>query len=197
MPRSLKAVTFTHVTDNDLINHIRQGSNGAFEEVYDRYWGMMYIHAYKMLKDEDDAKDVVQELFTNLWANCSALELRVSLKAYLHTALRNRILNLFNSQKVRNSYVESLSLYFQEQHLVAEERFREKELGHIIEQEISNLPEKMRNVFELSRKKHLSHKEIAAELQISDKTVKKQINNAIKILKLKISYLFFLLIFIR
>lgn len=157
----------------------------------------MYVHAYKMLGDEDEAKDVVQELFTSIWAQRAELELVTSLKAYLYTALRNRVLNVFDKRKVRESYLEAMAIYFDENHQVVEDNLREKELACIIDKEIANLPEKMRNVFELSRKQNLSHKEIASELQISDKTVKKQINNAIRILKLKISYLFFLLIFMR
>ncbi|MDB5281720.1 MAG: polymerase, sigma-24 subunit, subfamily [Bacteroidota bacterium] len=197
MQKHINATTFAQATDAELIKLIRDGTKGAFEEIYDRHWAAMYVHAYKMLKDEDEAKDVIQELFANLWVNREELELRNSLKAYLYTALRNRILNIFDSRKVRSTYIDSLSLYFEEHHLVTEERFREKELENIIEGEIANLPDKMRIVFELSRKQHLSHKEIALELQISDKTVKKQINNAIRILKLKISYLFILLLFIR
>jgi RNA polymerase sigma-70 factor (ECF subfamily) len=197
MRKQINAATLAQATDAELISLIKEGGKGAFEEIYDRYWGAMYIHAYKMLKDEDEAKDVIQELFAHLWAQRQELELRTSLKAYLYTALRNRILNIFDSRKVRSNYIESLAIYFEEHHLITEERFREKELENIIEREIANLPEKMRVVFELSRKQHLSHKEIALELQISDKTVKKQINNAIRILKLKISYFFILLIFLR
>ena len=197
MQKHIKMAISANTTDVELIQLIKTGGKGAFEEVYDRYWAPMYVHAFKMLKDEDEAKDTIQELFAHLWARRQELELQSSLKGYLYTALRNRILNIFESRKVRGNYIESLALYFEEHHLVTEERFREKELENIIEREIANLPEKMRTVFELSRKQHLSHKEIALELQISDKTVKKQINNAIRILKLKISYLFILLLFLR
>ncbi|MEO3405657.1 RNA polymerase sigma-70 factor [Mucilaginibacter sp. CAU 1740] len=197
MRKHINAVQLAQATDAELINFTKEGVKGAFEEIYERHWGQMYIHAYKMLKDEDEAKDVIQELFAHLWTQRDELDLRTSLKGYLYTALRNRILNIFDSRKVRGNYIDSLTIYFEEHHLVIEERFREKELGNIIEREIANLPEKMRLVFEMSRKQHLSHKEIALELQISDKTVKKQINNAIRILKLKISYLFILLLFLR
>ncbi|WP_184549225.1 RNA polymerase sigma factor [Mucilaginibacter sp. FT3.2] len=188
--------TYSNATDHELLVCIKEGSKGAFEVIYDRYWAGMYIHAYNMLKEEDEAKDVVQELFTHLWSHCNELELRLSLKGYLYTSLRNRILNIFDKSRVRKKYTNSLVTYFEEGHSVVEEQFREKELRYIIDQEVANLPEKMRQVFLLRRNEHLSHKEIAEELQISDKTVKKQINNAIKLLKLKISYLFILLVFI-
>jgi RNA polymerase sigma-70 factor (ECF subfamily) len=68
---------------------------------------------------------------------------------------------------------------------------REKELAFQIEKEVSLLPEKMRLIFEMSRNANLSHKEIAAKLDISDKTVKKQINNAIKLIKVKLNLLNF------
>ena len=72
---------------------------------------------------------------------------------------------------------------------MTDETIREKELKGIIEREIASLPAKMRAVFEMSRNENLSYKEIAEELCISDKTVKKQINNAIKILRKKINLL--------
>jgi len=62
----------------------------------------------------------------------------------------------------------------------------------LIEKEIACLPSKMRQVFELSRKANLSHKQIATQLDLSEKTVKNQVNNALKVLKLKLGSLMFL-----
>ncbi|MNL17944.1 RNA polymerase sigma factor [compost metagenome] len=63
------------------------------------------------------------------------------------------------------------------------------ELTRLIDKEVSALPQKMKEIFEMSRNQELSHREIAAQLNISDHTVKKQINNAIKILRPKITSL--------
>ena len=70
---------------------------------------------------------------------------------------------------------------------VADHDLREKELAALIEKEIEALPVKMRNVFILHKKEELTYKEIAAKLDITDKTAKQQVYNAVKILKLKIS----------
>ncbi|MNI50552.1 RNA polymerase sigma factor [compost metagenome] len=70
---------------------------------------------------------------------------------------------------------------------------RNRELAERIELEVAQLPAKMREVFELSRNAHLSHREIALRMDISDKTVKKQMNNALKILRLKLGSLFVLI----
>lgn len=193
----VNADSYPEYNDPHLIAHLKEGSKTAYKEIYDRHWRAMYIHACKMLKDEDEAKDVIQELFLHLWINREQLEIRTSLKAYLYAGLRNRILNIFDSKQVRANYVTSLAAYFKEEHSLMEEVFQENELCTIIDREIANLPGKMKEVFELSRKSYLSHKEIAAKLQISDKTVKKQINNAIRILKVKISFLSILFFIIR
>ncbi|MNL67317.1 RNA polymerase sigma factor [compost metagenome] len=67
----------------------------------------------------------------------------------------------------------------------------------MIEKEIAALPQKMREVFELSRKQNLSHKEIAEQLGISEQTVSKQVTNALKILKTKLGLMLYLVFLIR
>jgi RNA polymerase sigma-70 factor, ECF subfamily len=175
------------LSDDQLLLKFRKGELFAYEELYLRYWGLLYLHAYKMLHDEDDAKDVVQEIFVTFYTKIPELE-KNALSAYLYTAVRNRILNLIEHHKVKVKYLDSLKLYFEEAHETSSEEFREKELVALIEKEIALLPDKMRKVFEMSRIENLSHKEIASQLHISDKTVKKQISNAIKILKVKLAY---------
>jgi RNA polymerase sigma factor (sigma-70 family) len=94
-------------------------------------------------------------------------------------------------EKIKTNYAESLQELLDEGHCITEESIREKELMQLIDQEIASLPEKMRQVFQFSRKDYYSHKEISAILNISEQTVKKQVQNALKIIKLRLaSFLF-------
>lgn len=176
------------LNDTELTALLWAADSSAFAEVFDRYWDKVYIHAYRMIGDEDAAKDVTQELFVSLWDKLKDGDLRqpVSLAGYLYAAIRNRVLNHMRQEKTRNSFTDALGAYMdQSQHTIIE-KISEKELSAALDLEIQNLPPKMRVIFEMSRKEHLSHKEISQELSISANTVKKQINNAIRIIKLKL-----------
>lgn len=87
-------------------------------------------------------------------------------------------------------YLNSLQSFLDEGVETTEAQVRETELKEIIENEVAQLPEKMRLVFTLSRNEELSHKEIAETLKVSDKTVKKQVSNALSILKKKLEISF-------
>jgi RNA polymerase sigma-70 factor (family 1) len=184
---------YSSLTDNQLLDYIKSGNQLAFAELYERYWGLMFHHVLKMTGDKDETKDLVQELFTNLWLNIEQIESETNIAAYLYVSARNKVINLIRHDKVKHNYLSSLSNFANHHQNSILEQLSAKDLSMAIEREIQNLPCKMREIFELSRKKFRSHKEIAEELQISDKTVKKQINNAIKILRLRLNI--FILIF--
>lgn len=178
---------YSSLTDNHLLDYIKSGDQLAFAELYERYWGLMFHHVLKMTGDKDEAKDLVQELFTQLWLNVEQIESETNIAAYLYVSARNKVINLIRHDKVKNNYLSSLSSFANYHQNSVLEQLSAKDLSNAIEREIQNLPCKMREIFELSRKKFRTHKEIAEELQISDKTVKKQINNAIKILRLRLN----------
>jgi|JI6StandDraft_1071083.scaffolds.fasta_scaffold05240_4 RNA polymerase sigma-70 factor (family 1) len=178
---------YNSLKDSDLLGLLRSGNEKAFAEIYERYWGLMFHHVLKMTGDKDETKDLVQELFTNLWLNAEQIESETNIAAYLYVSARNKVLNLIRHDKVKNNYLSSLSNFANHHQNSILEQLSAKDLSIAIEREIQNLPCKMREIFELSRKKFRTHKEIAEELQISDKTVKKQINNAIKILRLRLN----------
>lgn len=182
-----------HHQDIELIEKLRNGDEAAFAKIYNQFKGALYLHAFKMLQDNDEAQDVVHELFASLWSKRESLEIKTSLNSYLYSSVRNRILDHIAHQKVINRYADSLDNFLEKGEFYVDDKLREKELGLIIAQEVALLPEKMRQVFELSRNFDYSHKEIADILGISDKTVKKQVSNAVKILRGKIKgvFLFF------
>ena len=174
-------------SDVELLALCKAGDETGFSEIYDRYWAVLYRHAYKLLKEKPTAQDVVQEVFVMLWDKIPNLELQGSLSSYLYTTVRNKILNVIQKEKIHERYITSFGHFIERSETVTDHRIREQMLRERIEREVAHLPTKMRHVFELSRTQHLSYKEIAQELNLSDKTVKKQVSNAIKILRLKLS----------
>ncbi|MGV3556638.1 RNA polymerase sigma factor [Larkinella arboricola] len=177
---------FRQHTDRELTNLIAEDNEAAFAELYNRYKGVLYLHAYRMLGDEDEAKDILQELFTTLWVRRKELISISTVSSYLYQSVRNRVMDVIAHKKAEEKYIDSLSQFIASGEYMTDQKVRENELRSIIESEVARLPTKMKEIFELSRKENLSYREIADELNISDKTVKKQVNNALKILRQRI-----------
>lgn len=173
-------------SDKNLLAAFKAGNHQAYKEIYDRYWLLLFRFSRKMLQDEHLAKDVVQEVFITLWNKGTNQDIQSPLAAYLYTLARHRILDMVKHSKVANKYLDSLNNFVQNSYDTPDRLYLEKELYDQIESEIQRLPEKMRKVFEMSRKEHMSNTEIASELQISNKTVKNQLSSALKILRTKL-----------
>jgi RNA polymerase sigma-70 factor (ECF subfamily) len=103
---------------------------------------------------------------------------------------------VISHKQIESTYFESLRQSVLEGNAVTDHLVREKELATLIEKEIDALPVKMRHVFKLSRTLHLSHREIAERLDLSEATVKKHVNNALKVLRIKFSHFLSLLVFL-
>jgi RNA polymerase sigma-70 factor (family 1) len=179
-------VGYDSQTDNELISLIKEGSKPAFSEVYQRYWPLLFRHARKLLNNEEECKDIVQDVFISLWTAVLDFNENTNLSAYLYASTRNKILNIFRKNKVAGAHLESLGNFIEQGTNVTDHLVREQMLASQIEEEISNLPARMREVFELKRKQHLSYKEISEVMNISDLTVKTQMNKAITILRSKL-----------
>lgn len=185
-------LTQTLLSDLELIALLKEGNAAAYTMIYNRYFDELYIHAYQRLKDREEAQDVVHELFAGIWNKRDELLVKSSLAAYLYTAVRNRILDVIAHRQVENKYVNSLQNFLEQGYCVTDHQVRERQMAELIERGISELPPKMREVFELSRKQGMTHKEIAVQLNLSDQTVRKQINNALRILRMKLGMMLFL-----
>lgn len=174
-------------TDSDLLALLREDIRPAFDEIYARYWEKLFVYLLKVVEDKDDVKDLLQEIFVSLWhRRLDAGEIS-SLKAYLFVAARYKGFDYIKKNINKNRYLESLANFFEEEDHACDAQHAASELGGLIDREIDRLPEKMREVFILSRREDLSHKLISERLMISEKTVKKQINNVLKVLRLKLA----------
>ena len=181
--------THTPLSDHELVVLLKAGDEIAYTEIYNRYKGILYQHAYKRLHNQQEVDDIIQDLFTTLWTKREALVLKTNLAGYLYTAVRNRILDYISHQQIESAYIISLEKFIEKGVAITDHRVRMNMLQELIEKEIAGLPDKMREIFELSRKSQLSHREIAQKLDLSEKTVKNQVNNALKILRVRIGVL--------
>ncbi|WP_316812862.1 RNA polymerase sigma-70 factor [Pedobacter heparinus] len=190
-------ITYNSYTDQELAALLKDGDSSAFTEIYNRFKGPLYIHAFNLLRDREEAKDILQQVFELLWTGRQSLVIKSQLSGYLYTLVRNKIFKTIAHHKVESKYISSLAGFATKGECITDHLVREKLLIEIIEKEISELPERMREIFELSRKSGLSHKEIAAQLNISEKTVRNQVNNALKTLRVKLGLVVYLMLFMN
>lgn len=171
----------------------------AFSDIYAQYWQMLFRYVIRILPDKDDVADVTQETFIVFWEMRSRLSSVKSVKSYLIIIARNLSFKLLRERLKQSAVEDRLVEFYGSSDTSTEQLIHERVLSGIIDDEIGKLPEKMRHVFILSRKEHLSYKQIAEKLNISDQTVKKQIHNSLKYLRLKlddeyITYLTYLIV---
>jgi len=181
--------------DKQFTQLLKNGDDrAAFGLLYDQYWEKLFLFVVKVLRDRDDAIDIVQETFIALWEQRIQLDDVTSLRAYLFAIARYKTMQYIRRYARHDDNLESLTAFLSRHEQNPEELMMQTELQKQIDEQVQQFPAKMRTVFMLSRQENLSHREIAAKLNISDKTVKKQISNSLKLLRLKINDQYFSLL---
>jgi len=150
-----------------------------FEELFRNFFTPLMAFSRRILGDEDDAREVVHQVFINLWEKRSELDFSTSLKSYLFTSVNNRSLNMIRDRKKFSS--EEVPERAGEWDVSAQ--IEAIELEEKIRAAIETLPERCREVFELNRFEGLKYSEIASQLDISVKTVENQMTKALRILR--------------
>jgi len=162
-----------------LLNLLREGDEKAFKYLFDTYFSPLCQYMNLYLSDTGESEENVLDIYTYLWENRANIDIRISFRAYLFQAARNKCLNSLRNRrnKVPLESVEHELSDLEDTGLELEE------LNKLIEEAILQLPEKCRDVFVASRWENLKNREIADKMQISIKTVETQISKALKFLR--------------
>ncbi len=173
--------SYSRLIDSELLDLLRLGEQGAFTEIYVRYWQKLFTVAANKIGDLEEAREIVQNIFVSLWDRREVLEVTGSLGSYLAVSVKYRVINGLDRLHSRQQYIERLNLT--EVDDSTQQWLEFMELKERLAQLVADLPEKCRLVFTLSREQGYSQKEIAAELGISEKTVEGHMTKAIKSIK--------------
>ena len=172
--------------DDLYIRLLKEGDRKAFSEFYDALWERVFKYVLAILHEPDDAVDVVQDTFVSLWQQRNQLGEIASIEHFVFSIAKYKALRYIRRNIRTRNYLASLSGFQPDDTSGIDDRIDAAQMLQIVDAEVAALPEKMRAVFLLSRTENLSHKEIANRLQISEKTVKKQINNVLRVLRKKL-----------
>ncbi|WP_143307178.1 RNA polymerase sigma factor [Chitinophaga vietnamensis] len=164
-----------------LVERLQQGDEKAFREIYDYYWEKQYDLAFYKLGLKELAEEITQEVFVALWLNRSELDPERPLGAYLYGVMKNRVLNAYRKKMNHHKFLQQAPL--QEITNNTADQLSYNELNAVVNQSISRLPEKCREVYMLSRVNGFNVQQIADTLNISPKTVNNHLVKALKIIR--------------
>ena len=177
------------LSDIEIKALLRAGDYRAYKEVYERYWPILYTYARKLIDDEFVAQDAVQDALVHIWEKREKIEIRTSLSGYLYTTVRHTILANIRRQGLYSKYVNGLAEFLDQGVYTTDSAVLEHEIHAFLDKAIADLPPKMRRVYVLSRIENYSKEEVAKKLNISEATVKKQVENSLSKIREKLKHL--------
>jgi len=174
-------MTFTSsFMDKDLFALVAEGDDRAFRQVFDKYWPQVYGSSLRLCKSPELAKDLSQDIFVRLWESRERLKELNKPESYLYILSRNLVLDHLRKKVFDTTHIDYLVEYFQDGSVNPQEKTEFRELELTLQQAVETLPEKQKQVYQLSRLQGLTHEQIAAQLGISEVSSKTYIVRALQ-----------------
>lgn len=177
----------SNLDDEELLILLKEDHESALAGIYKRYWNKLYVSAHAVLKDGQACEDIIQEIFLKLWLNRGVIHIQTSLSSYLYASVRYAVYRQIKTGRVREDIFDHI--FERIQSGSDYDNIEYKELSMQITTLVDRLPEKCRAIYKLSREQHLSHKQIASQLNISTKTVENHLTKALSFLRISLSQL--------
>lgn len=190
---------FVDVKTTNQTNAVRDivmSDEQCFEQLHERTWSVLFQEACRKLGDEDEAYDLLQELFLELWDKRKIFHLQELSLTWLRKRLWYKLITYFRTQGFKQRHLDDFKIFMKQQHVqmhVQEQELllQELESRHEIIMEaialaVAQMPEKMQEVFLLNREQHFSINEIARRLELSPHTVRNHLQASMKRLRLSL-----------
>ena len=165
----------------ELIQQLKGGSEAALRALFLKHRRILVRETYYILKDPDDAEDIVQETFIALWNNRTELNIQFGLLPYLKRAVWNRSMHKLEADKTRTKRMQNY--YYHSDKTVHTEPFEREELAELLESALRHVPAAARKSFMLQYMEGLNQKNIAAEQNIRVQVVSNNVSLALRILR--------------
>ncbi|WPR77214.1 RNA polymerase sigma-70 factor [Algoriphagus sp. NG3] len=183
--------------DEELVIHlVNEEDKNAFQEIYKRYWKLLFQQAYRKTGNKELAEGLTQDLFMSLWDRRNTVDIQ-HLSGWLNQSIRYAIINFYKSQAVKEKYREFAKTHLNYSENSSDHLARLNDLSESISLAMDSLPEKTRTVFKMSREENKPVKEIADVLDLSEKAVEYHISQSLKKMRIYLKeYLMVVLLWI-
>lgn len=173
-------------TLEELFQHTKAGDSIAFTALYRLTWQKLYQLAVHKCRDEEEAKDIVQDIYIQLWQKRASIHIRGSVEAYLYSMAKyelvRRMQRFLKDESHRFDYQQVIETLV----TAADQQLFAGELAAQLSKEVKALPEKQQHIYRLYQEDNLSTGEIARELGLAEQTVKNQLVHAKRKIRLAI-----------
>lgn len=174
---------YKSIDNHTLLTLLKADDGFALEEIYHRYSASIYMAAFRKLRSKEAAEELVQNLFISLWARRSDIAIE-NIESYLFSALRYQVIDFIRRKIIRErAHLQSKDIARTEENS-SESKLLLQELSRAIDNTIKRLPQKTQEIFRLSRYEHLSVKEIAQSMNLSEKAVEYHVTQSLKLMRL-------------
>lgn len=180
------------MSEKEYIIRIANGDSKAFDFIFMLYYPKVKNFIFGLIKNEEDARDLAQDIFFKIWNGKEKLPEIEYFKTYLFQMSRNAVYDTFRQRQKENNYI-AISEIDTTDTLLIDEKIEALDLELLINLLIENMPEQRRKVFVMSRHEGLKNDEISEKLNISKRTVETHISNALKDIRKLISSIVLLL----
>jgi RNA polymerase sigma-70 factor (ECF subfamily) len=181
--------------EKEILLLLKRGDTSAIKILFEKYHAYLCVTAFRLLKNSDAAKDVVQEVFIKFWNNRDSIEITSSLSAYLKRSVINTSLNQIEKDQ-RHTNVEIGKLSHHPATASGDDGYIMNDLSQQLDSAIDKLPVRTRAVFLLIRREEMSYKEVSEALNISLKAVEKEMMKALRLLREMLKNLLPMVIFV-
>ena len=161
-----------------LVDQMRNGDFKAFETLFNTYWEALYQYTARILASEEDARDLIQDLFADIWERREQLNVHTHIRFYLFSAVRKKILCKFRDDGLKEKHLEKFVLHDDLRSELTLNTLIHKDILFQLQEDLQALPEKERQVFTWYHFDELSIREIAQLNGTAEQTVRNQLNNA-------------------
>ncbi len=182
----MKLTNYQTLLEDKLVPLLNKGDRKAFEELFNRYYHFLLEYADRLTRDTQESEDLIQEVFVRVWENRERFDHSRSLFNYLKVSVRNGFLNQERSKDNRTAFKQELLQYLTHKYDTADQTLIEQELITRLENIAQSLPGKMGKVFMMTHFENCSNEVIADTLNVSDKTVKNLLSQAVVNMRLRL-----------
>jgi len=183
--------------ENSFIDKLKQGDVKAFEHLFRTNYKLLCNFAFKILKNDTLAEEIVQDIFYHLWKKRQTLDNVNSLSSYLYKSVYNNSLKYIRHQKIVNEHQLDVQFNLSQTFDFQENYSEISEIRNIIEKTLCSVPVRTRVIFQLNRNQGLTYKEIAERLNISVKTVEAGMTSLLKLFRKNLrDYMFIIIIYL-